>query len=98
MNKPVELTQQQKDNIEKVWFLTPEQKKQLATAIKNNSYKIREKTKRILEVYVRTNPGDASLITEEVKIACYVFSIPMEIKDDVIYAPKEDLEYIRDVY
>jgi CHASE3 domain sensor protein len=95
MNKPVELTQQQKDNIEKIWFLTPEQKKQLADAIRNHSYKMDDKINRKLDVFLHHYPEE-DVITQEFRIAVAgVFhAIPMFIADELSWASDEEKAYI----
>jgi CHASE3 domain sensor protein len=101
MNKPIELTQQQKDNIEKIWFLAPEQKKRLADAIRNHSYQMDDKINRKLDVYVHMMKKNDqfykdSIITQELRIAVAgVFhAIPMLIADVISWSSKEERAYI----
>jgi hypothetical protein len=100
MNKPVELTQQQKDNIEAIWFLTPEQKKQLADAIKNHSYKMDDKINREIDVFLHMNKKDrafdSSIVTQELRIAVAgVFhAIPMSISNTTMWTSKKEQAYI----
>jgi hypothetical protein len=101
MNKPVELTQQQKDNIEALEFLDPQQKIELADAIKNHSYKMDDKINRKLDVYVHRMKKNVrfyedSFITQEFRIAVAgVFhATPMIIADELIWASDEENAYI----
>jgi CHASE3 domain sensor protein len=96
MNKPVELTQQQKDNIEALEFLDLQQKIKLADAIRNHSYKMDDKINRKLDVYIRHCPRDSEVITQELRIAVAgVFhAIPMLIADVISWSSKEERAYI----
>jgi hypothetical protein len=95
MNKLVELTQQQKDNIEALYFLDPQQKIELADAIKNHSYKMDDKINRKLDVFLHHYPEE-DVITQEFRIAVAgVFhAIPMFISQDLAWASDEERAYI----
>jgi CHASE3 domain sensor protein len=98
MNKPIKLTQQQKDNIEALQFLDPQQKIRLANAIRNHSYQMDDKLNREIDVYLRHCPRDNEVITQELRIAVAgVFrAIPMFIADVLSWSPKykEEQAYI----
>jgi hypothetical protein len=98
MNKPVKLTQQQKDNIEALYFLDPQQKIELANAIKNHSYKMDDKLNREIDVYLRHCPENSEVITQELRIAVagIFYSTPMFIADVLSWSPKykEEQAYI----
>jgi hypothetical protein len=94
MNKPVELTQQQKGNIEVLEFLDPQQKIKLANAIRNHSYKMDDKINRHLDVYLHHYPEE-DVITQEFRIAVAgVFhAIPMFIAQDLAWSTDEEDAY-----